>query len=121
MKKTFEQDDLVYYEGEPVTVLGPPVKANGVPGHHVRDKKGGIHLVPSTVLVTPEAHWLDRCVKLLLGHEQWEADLTSSDEDSLLEEMTPENYEALSVLQEQRKEVLSEIVALHKAQTLKKN
>lgn len=109
MKITYEPGDVVYYEGKPVVVVGPPVRVEGVPGHHVKNEKGDLTLVPSVVLSTVEGALMHECVQALLSHEQWEADLLVNDQAVFLESLDATAYEGLVGLQQTRKSILSKV------------
>jgi len=114
MKIVHDPGDLVYYEGKPVTILGPVVRVDGVPGHHVKHQNGDLALVPAVVLLTVEAFLLQECTRVMLLHEQWESDLIVNDENTFLETLDAESYKSLLALQNQRHEVLQQVAALAK-------
>ena len=114
MKIMFEEGDLVYYEGKPVTVVGPPVRVDGVPGHHVKHENGDMALVPAVVLLTPETSLMNRCTEALLAHEKWESDLLISDQSVFLETLDTESYASLVEMQKTRLELLTKIASLSK-------
>lgn len=112
MKVVYEDGDLVYYEGKPVTVVGPPIQVDGVLGHHVKHANGDLALVPTVVLVTLEVALMQDAVMTLLAHEQWESDLLINDQSVFLETLDIENYKSLVALQNLRKEILTRAASL---------
>jgi len=105
MKIVYENDDEVVYEGERCIVKGPVKQLNGMDGVHVVKPNGDIVLVPTAVVKSYNEWLLEKCVELLNAYEQWEADLTTDDEDEVLEAMSTANYDQMIRLQSMRNDI----------------
>lgn len=105
MKVEFEEGDVVFHDGVRSVVQGGVYSINGMEGRHVVDAKGNITLVPEAELLTEDAHLLNLCLEVLDGYAEWEARIASDSEDSLLENLTNDNYERMISLQEGRNDI----------------
>lgn len=105
MKIAFEDGDVAYYEGERCAVTGQARTVNGVEGIHIKKTNGDIVLTPMVTLKTFDQWLLSQCIEYLNTQEQWEANLTTDDEDSLLESMSTANYDMMQKLQSFRKDI----------------
>lgn len=102
MKVELEDGDVMFYEGNAVTVQGASYLLNGMAGRHVMDSQGNITMVPESELLTEDAYLLNKCLSVLSRYEEWEAGLVTDEGDSLLENMSADNYEAMISLQADR-------------------
>ena len=105
MKIVFEHGDIAIYENERCVVQGVIKTFRDTKAYHVLRPNKDVVLVPASTLVAPDTWLLERCVQLLSAHDQWEAALTLDAEDSLVETLSPDNYETLLRLQEEREKI----------------
>jgi hypothetical protein len=105
MKIVFEEGDIAYYEGERCTVFGQPTTVNGVEGIHVKKANGDTVLTPLVILKTFDQWLLSQCIECLNAQEQWDANLTTDEDDTLLESMSTSNFDMLQKLQSFRKDI----------------
>lgn len=105
MKIVFEDGDEVVYKGERCIVKGNVKQLNGLDGIHVLKPNNDIVFTPTVGVKSYDVWLLEKCIECLNAYEKWEADLTTNDEDDLLESLSTENYDMLIRLQEMRNNI----------------
>ena len=105
MKIVFEDGDEVIYEGERCVVKGSVKQLNGMDGIHILKSNNDVVFTPTAIVKSYDAWLLEKCVECLNAYEQWEANLTTSDEDDFLESMSTGNYDMMLRLQEMRNNI----------------
>lgn len=102
--------DVVYCDGEVVSIVSVS-EFSTTDTVTICRADSSVEDVPMSSILTEDQYLLGLAITILKGHDQLDADLTTSKEDSILEEMSPENFQSMIRLRNLRSDFANKLHA----------